>query len=125
VFKHNKGRLQDVVLNDGLHFHAMIALPPKSRLKESLEEHVDRHLDAYLGKIKTVKERGVFRSKRVTPKIQRIDVQPTTYTPKDHAGYALKGMRKLPYDHLLVLPKSSSESSNRVVEEIPHQRVSW
>ena len=125
VFKYTKASNHDVTINDGLHYHAIVLLPPKSRLKECLEQHVERHKAVYLGKIKTVKERGQFRSKRASPKIQRIDVQPTTHTPKTHTEYALKALDKLPYDHLLILPKSQSENSPRIVEEIPHELIWW
>jgi hypothetical protein len=125
VFKHNKGRLQDVVINDGLHYHAMVLLPPRSRLKESLVQHFERCQDMYLGKIKTKKVAGRLRSKRVASKLQHIHTQATTYTPRNHTGYGLKAMGKLDHDHLLILPKSHGETTPRVVEEIPHEPIWW
>jgi hypothetical protein len=82
VFKHNKGRLQDVVINDGLHYHAMVLLPPRSRLKESLERHFERFEDIYLGKIKTKKVAGRLRSKRVRSKLMTFDQEePSANSP--------------------------------------------
>jgi hypothetical protein len=125
VFKHKKGKLDDVRINDGLHYHAMLLLPLKSRLNQELEQHIKDNEDIYLGRTKTVKERGMLRKRRAFPKLQRIHIQATTHTPGAHTSYGLKAMRNLPYDDLLIMPKSDDEPSDRVVEEISHEPISW
>ena len=48
VFKHDKIGLQAATVNDGLHLHAILAVPLKSRLKEYVVSHVERKPYLYL-----------------------------------------------------------------------------
>src|SRR5437667_64910 len=81
--------------------------------------------EVYLGKFRTVRIAGRKVSKKpARPKLQRIHIQATTDTPIYHTGYGLKTMgKKLPYDHLLILPKSDSERVPREIEVRPHTRI--
>jgi hypothetical protein len=97
VYKRDRSTAPLVRCNDGLHFHALVLIPPTSRLKGSL---VDYFHD---------KERIFIR--RDKP-IQRIQVEPVTHDPARVTDYALKTIskRRLSYDDsLLVLPRVRSE----------------
>ena len=48
VFKHEKISLAQARVNDGLHMHAILGIPLKSRLKEDIESHVERKPHAYI-----------------------------------------------------------------------------
>jgi hypothetical protein len=128
VFKTKKTPIPNLCINDGLHFHAMVLIPEKSRLTEDLPEHIDLNQDQYLDRIRTIFRPILVKNPEgkneidlvdiqiiVKGKLQRIDVQPTTFTPEYQAGYQLKSFTKgrLTYDHLLVLPRASGELPTR------------
>jgi hypothetical protein len=48
VFKHGKQKLSDIAINDGLHIHAMLAVPWKSRMKEDIVSHLQRYGRLYV-----------------------------------------------------------------------------
>jgi hypothetical protein len=48
VYKHEKIGLEAATVNDGLHLHAILAVPLKSRLKEYVVSHVERKPYLYL-----------------------------------------------------------------------------
>ena len=84
-------------MNDGLHFHSILLIPPISRLRVSVGEHFDEHLTKYLGDRRT---------------IDRIDVEPiATQTSYKVTDYVFKSVKRgLPYDeHVLIFPKAFSE----------------
>jgi hypothetical protein len=92
-----KSSVVDVLINDGLHFHAILLIPPKSRLSSSVKEHFEEHSEIYLGDRRT---------------IDWIDVEPiTTETSSKVTDYVFKGLKRgLSYDeHILILPKAFSE----------------
>jgi hypothetical protein len=83
--------------NDGLHFHALVLLPPSSRMKESLVNHFEENDRLYTGRSRSV---------------QRIHVVPVTTAYERVVDYLLKTIRRhrLTYDDaVLVLPRSRSE----------------
>ena len=61
VAKRNKISTIDALVNDGLHVHAILLIPPKSRLRVPLAEHIESNHEVYL------------RDRR---KLDRVDVQP-------------------------------------------------
>jgi hypothetical protein len=92
-----KSSVLSVTVNDGLHFHAILLLPPRSRLKVTVEEHFDVHSTKYLGDRKL---------------IDRIDFQPIlTESSEKVTDYVFKATRRgLSYDdHILIFPKALSE----------------
>lgn len=92
--KRQKQRIRDVPVNDGLHMHGIVVLPPKNRLKTGLEQHFQEHRLLY-----------------ETPKLYRIHVKPIDHSPvhtTDYAGKALKS-RRFTEDDVLILPRSVSE----------------
>jgi hypothetical protein len=98
----NKSSISDVKINDGLHFHAILLIPPKSRLRISVEEHFEENSDKYLGDRKV---------------LDRIDFEPiTTETSYRVTDYVFKSMKRgWSYDeHVLILPKASSECRGRI-----------
>jgi hypothetical protein len=74
-----------------------LLIPPKSRLKTSVQKHFDEHSAKYLGDRKV---------------IDRIDFVPlTTETSCKVTDYVFKSMKRgSSYDeHILILPKAFSE----------------
>ena len=97
VWKHKKGRVRKLQANDGLHFNAVVLLPPRfefpqityvrqSRLKVSLDVHVAEKQHEYL-----------------TDKLYRIDVSPIDYGTM--ANYTFKTLLKgrVTSDDILIL----------------------
>jgi len=109
VFKHAKQSISDVCINDGLHFHAIVLIPKRCRLRVDLAQHVQDKYQAY-----------VHKDGRLT----RIDVQPITETPKKVTGYGLKAVKNgiTPNDDILILPKSLSELGAREKRKPPKKR---
>jgi hypothetical protein len=103
VAKHTK-RLsgRDVTINDGLHVHAIVAMPRTLRhprgfqLKSLIREKQHRFI-------------GDFTS------ISDIDVERIKDRPEYVAGYALKNGKRNPaiMDEILILPKSPEDVSSR------------
>jgi hypothetical protein len=99
VAKKDKISTIDAVVNDGLHFHAIVLIPPNSRLSVPLDLHIASLSQVYLGDRR---------------KLDHIDVKPF-YTEKSFrvVDYALKALKKkLDYDDFLIFPKASSECHN-------------
>jgi len=97
VWKHKKVPVRSLQVNGGLHFNAVLLVPPRfeppqitgapqSRLKVSLDVHVKRNLHEYL-----------------TDKLYGIDVTPIAYGTM--ADYAFKTFRKgrVSSDDILIL----------------------
>lgn len=85
-----------IELNGGLHLHAVLLVPPRSRLRVPANEHFRRHQALYVGD----------RSR-----LDRIDVRPIEETVERAVGYVLKSLprRRFTTDDVLVLPRSLSE----------------
>jgi hypothetical protein len=103
VMKHTKKlSARDVRINDGLHVHAIIAMPRTLRhyrgckLKKLIREHQHRFI-------------GHFT------RISDIDVERIKSRPNYVAGYALKHAKRNPVimDEILILPKSPEDVSSR------------
>jgi hypothetical protein len=97
VYKRDKSSSPLVSCNSGLHFHAVVLLPPKSRLGVSLAKHIGDNADLYCG------SKG---------SIQRIDVRPMVDRYDRVVDYVFKTIlsRRLSYDDgVLVLPRVASE----------------
>jgi hypothetical protein len=97
VHKHNKLSGPMVLCNGGLHVHALMLMPPTSRLKESLADHFRDKRNLYAGSGSS---------------IQRIDVRPVVGAHGRVVDYVLKTVlnSRLSYDDaMLVLPRSRGE----------------
>lgn len=103
--------LDDVSINDGLHYHGILLMPAVTRLSRDVD--IDIRLDQghYLG------HHGVLK---------RIHAVAVTDTHRDVVGYALKDLRNSAFrgeysaDDILLLPKSRSELTPRA--EMRHSR---
>ena len=100
VQKRTKTTLRDATINDGLHFQAVIALPPVSRLRDSLDDHLAAHTDLYCPP---------------EGRLARIHAVPVTETPRRVAQYTLKMVEKGRFgvEHTVVLPRTLSELGSR------------
>ncbi len=97
VYKHNKLSGPMVLCNGGLHVHALMLMPPTSRLKESLADHFRDKQGLYVG------------SGRLA---LRIHVRPVVADHWRVVNYVLKTALngRLAYDEvILVLPRSRGE----------------
>ena len=89
--------LADSTINGGLHFHGILLIPAKNRLRVPLMDHVGQHLKIYLP---------------VNGILSRIHMKPMEDTLDQVVDYAFKSIkkRKITYnDGILVLPRASSE----------------
>jgi hypothetical protein len=97
VYKRDRASGPMVLCNGGLHVHALMLMPPASRLKESLADHFRDKPDLYAGSGRS---------------IQRIDVRPVVSDHGRVVDYVLKTVLngRLSYDEaVLVLPRSRGE----------------
>jgi len=97
VYKRDKASDPMVLCNGGLHFHALLLMPPASRFKGSLADHFREKHELYAGSEKS---------------IQRIDVRPVVSDHGRVVDYVLKTVLngRLSYDEaVLVLPKTGGE----------------
>jgi hypothetical protein len=97
IYKRARIRLGDASINDGLHAHAVLLVPPQSRLRESVPDHF-RAKD--------------FLYRPSESKLARIDARPLETTPERATSYVLKaiGNGRLEYDDsIIVLPRSATE----------------
>ncbi|MGJ4902325.1 hypothetical protein ACQR0V_12200 [Bradyrhizobium sp. HKCCYLS2058] len=97
VYKRDRVTAPTSRCNDGLHLHALVLLPPTSRLKESLVDHFRDNESLYI---------------RPGTSVQRIHVEPASSGHDRVVDYALKTTRKgrLSYeDAVVVLPRARSE----------------
>ena len=98
VFKHEKKNLAEVRVNDGLHMHAILGMPLKSRFKnETISMHVERKRHTYIK----------------TP-LREIHFKPIEADMTKVTDYALKTIKRgtCRWEDILILPKSPSELSD-------------
>lgn len=97
VYKRNRAAAPMITYNDGLHFHALVLIPPVSRLKGSLADHFEGNFDLYAGSANVV---------------QRVDVRPVVDGHRRVVDYVFKTILngRLSYDDaVLVLPRVREE----------------
>jgi hypothetical protein len=97
VNKRDRSSAPKVFCNGGLHIHALILMPPKSRLNESLADHFQAKSELYAGPGRP---------------IQRIHVRPVVTDHGRVVDYVLKTVLngRLSYDEaVLVLPRAHGE----------------
>ena len=97
VYKRDRASGPMVLCNGGLHVHALMLMPPASRLKESLADHFREKHELYAGSGRS---------------IQLIDVRPVIGNHERVVDYVLKTVLngRLSYDEaILVLPKTRGE----------------
>lgn len=97
VYKLDRSKAPLVLCNGGLHLHALVLIPPSSRLKGSLVDYFQDKQDLYV---------------RPDKPIERIHVQPIVDGHDRVVDYVFKNVlrRRLSYDDaLVVLPRSRTE----------------
>jgi hypothetical protein len=97
VYKRDKASGPMVLCNGGLHVHALLLMPPTTRLKSSLADHFAEKRTLYVGS---------------GGSIVRIDVRPVVEDHRRVVDYVLKTVLngRLSYDEaVLVLPRSRGE----------------
>jgi len=94
VFKHAKKGIDDVALNDGLHYGGIALIPPVSRCRKDLKELFANDLSKY-----------------VVGSLNRVHVEPVTHTEDYVTDYVMKTLKRgrLSRDDILVLPRTVSE----------------
>jgi hypothetical protein len=90
--------LEDVVVNDGWHLHAIVLIPRQSRLQTGLIKHIRAHSHCYIHEFSRIRKIH----------IKRIENRPLHVT-----DYVLKFMKRdgSVQDDLLILPKTLTELS--------------
>jgi hypothetical protein len=88
--------LADVVVNDGLHLHGVMLVPPRSRLSCSVEQHFREEQGLY------VRDRS---------RLRKLDVRPIDGAVDVAVSYILKSLRRRRFglDELLILPRALAE----------------
>lgn len=97
VHKRDRSLASSFARNNGLHFHAIVLVPPTSRLKQSLVDHFRDSSQLYEGQAN---------------RVERIDVRPVTHDYDRVVDYVLKTVLngRLEYDDaILVLPRAGKE----------------
>jgi hypothetical protein len=98
-----KQGLREVTINDGIHFHGIILVPTKSRLKVPFLQHLRDKRKSYGRKY-----------------ILGIHAEPNRDHHRFVADYAGKGIKRgrVSYDDVLVLPKTGAELSRKPSESL-------
>jgi hypothetical protein len=96
VHKHNKASGPMVLCNGGLHVHALLLMPPTSRLKGSLADHFLEKRDLYVGPGK--------------PTV-RIDVRPVVEDHAQASRIALTGFSPTSVSVMAALIRSAAMSA--------------
>ncbi|TXM97740.1 hypothetical protein FV242_30775 [Methylobacterium sp. WL64] len=94
VAKRAKASLLEVTLNNGLHYQGLALIPPRSRLREPLDEHLATHQALYT--------RGP---------VERIHAEPVTHDHRRVVFYLFKSLqrRRADLDSVIILPRPISE----------------
>jgi hypothetical protein len=98
VYKHQKKSIEDVSINDGLHYGGIALTPPISRCKTRLDRYFRNNHDDYLSN-----------------KLARIFVEPITHAHDYVTDYVMKTIKsgRLSQDDVVILPRCISELSDR------------
>lgn len=97
VAKRKKVLLQELLTNDGLHFHGVLLIHPDRRLKGSLQDHFDDTMHVYVN------------SKH---ELLRLHLEPIVERASYVTGYGFKTIRKrasIGLDGFIILPRTKSE----------------
>jgi hypothetical protein len=96
VFKHTKIGIEAATINDGLHVHAILVVPLKSRLKVDVSTHVDQKPYLY-----------------VKPPLRNIHFEPIENNAKRVTDYMMKSVKRgrCRWEDVFLLPKSPTELS--------------
>ena len=112
VPKRVKLSADEIALNGGLHLHAILLMPPHSRLRMAADEHFRLNQGLY------VRDRS---------RLDRIDVRPIVHTPERAVDYVLKTLRRgrVAYDDILILPRAVAEIRDRATPPPSSWSETW
>ncbi len=98
AFKYKKKSIEDVSLNDGLHYGAIALTAPVSRCRKDIDVLIEDNLDKY-----------------ITDRLIRIYVTPITHAVEYVVDYLMKSIKtgRLSPDDIVVLPRAVSELPDR------------
>jgi hypothetical protein len=102
-YKRQKQALRDVSINDGLHFHGLILVPTRSRLKVPFLQHL--------------RDRSKIYARGNIARIHAEPIRDHHQFVADYAGKAVKRGR-VSYDDVLVLPRTGKELQQDSVESL-------
>ena len=97
VYKRDPTSSPPILCNGGLHFHALLLVPPTSWFGLLVEQHFRDYRDIYLGKRRLIRE---------------LDVRPVTETHERAVDYVFKTILRgrVSYDEgILLLPRAHDE----------------
>lgn len=108
VGKHDKP-LAQVKINDGLHFHGLLLMPPFSRLPIPVDEHFRQQQALYVGDRRR-RELMPKNSSERSP-LKRIDVRPVDGDVALVVDYVVKSLKRgrFSIDDVLILPRTTEE----------------
>jgi hypothetical protein len=95
VYKRQRDKsIEDVSVNNGLHYGGIALTPPYSRFKSTLDAYFDEYQDTYVNK-----------------KLERIHVTPITWNPANVTDYVAKSFKRgrVSDEDIIILPKAISE----------------
>lgn len=94
VPKRARASPREVSLNNGLHYQGLALIPPRSRLREPLDEHFETHQALY-----------------TWGPVERIHAEPITHDHRRVVLYLFKSLqrRRADFDSIIMLPKAISE----------------
>ena len=94
VYKRAKKSIQDVSINDGLHYGGIALTSPISRCQTSLDDHFTDDQEKYLSK-----------------KLERIFVKPITHSHNYVTDYVMKAIKngRMSEEDIVILPRTISE----------------
>ena len=94
VYKHEKKSIQDVSINDGLHYGGIALTSPISRCQTSLDDHFTEDQEKYLSK-----------------KLERSFVKPITHSHNYVTDYVMKAIKngRMSEEDIVILPRTISE----------------
>ena len=94
VYKRAKKSIQDVSINDGLHYGGIALTSPISRCQTSLDDHFTEDQEKYLSK-----------------KLERSFVKPITHSHNYVTDYVMKAIKngRMSEEDIVILPRTISE----------------
>jgi hypothetical protein len=98
VYKREKISLNDVTINDGMHFHAIYGVPPASRLRTELHKHLEAYRDLY--------QVGY---------LDRVNAEPIKHDVHRVTDYVFKQIprRWATFDDIIIFPRTAGEMTER------------
>jgi hypothetical protein len=101
IYKQEKHSVESVRVNNGLHMHGILAVPPYTRLKTDVVSHFEENSSTYLGD-------RLFRIDIKPIKLKKADI----FTVVDYQFKSLKNSAAS-WDDVILFPKAAGERTVR------------